>query len=149
MDTSILDKLQRGITTPSAEATRSIAAEFARAIPPDRVLAIHGTLGVGKTTFVQGLANGFGITEHVTSPTFTVYNLHRGTERLLAHLDAYRLESSEQLDALMLEDFLQSPWCLAVEWPENISDWLPKNTLHLSLGIEANGNHSIQLWPTR
>jgi tRNA threonylcarbamoyladenosine biosynthesis protein TsaE len=58
---------------------------------PDATVALHGDLGAGKTTWVQGLAQGFGITEPVTSPTFTIYTLHRGGNRMLAHLDAYRL----------------------------------------------------------
>ena len=145
MALSICDKLRTGVIARSAEETRRIAEAFALQLPPDVTLALHGTLGVGKTTFVQGLARGFGITEHVTSPTFTIYNLHRGSRRLLVHLDAYRLESAAQLETLLLEDFLLSPWCLAVEWPEKIAGWLPAQTWHLTLGIEAQEHHSIRL----
>src|SRR5437867_4072148 len=130
---TILDKLRAGVTTGSAAATQALAAEFAAALPPDATLALHGDLGVGKTTFVQGLARGFGVTDAVTSPTFTIFTLHRGT-RTLVHLDAYRLGYAAQLDALMLDDFLVSPYCLAVEWPENIASWLPPGALHLDLG---------------
>jgi tRNA threonylcarbamoyladenosine biosynthesis protein TsaE len=60
------------------------------------------------------------------------------------HLDAYRLESAEQVDALLLDDFLVSPYCLAVEWPENIASWLPGDAWHFELGI-AGERHSIRL----
>lgn len=144
MATSISDKFRAGAVTSSADETRALAAEFAAALPPDTTLALHGNLGVGKTTFVQGLARGLGIREPVTSPTFSIYTLHRGPTNLL-HLDAYRLENAQQVEDLLLADFLVSPWCMAVEWPEKIAAWLPANTLHLELGITAGEKHTIRL----
>ncbi|MGH7944083.1 MAG: tRNA (adenosine(37)-N6)-threonylcarbamoyltransferase complex ATPase subunit type 1 TsaE [Opitutaceae bacterium] len=132
------------MTTGSAHETRELAAEFARALPPDSALALHGNLGVGKTTFVQGLARGLGVAEPVTSPTFNIFTLHRGPTNLL-HLDAYRLETSQQVEDLLLADFMTSPWCLAVEWPEKIADWLPAGTLHLELGIMPDERHTLRL----
>ncbi len=141
---SIFAELRAGATTASAEETRALAARFAAALPPDTVLALHGDLGVGKTTFVQGLAAGFGIREAVTSPTFNIFTLHRGPVTLL-HLDAYRLDRPEQLEDLLLEDFMVSPWCLAVEWPERVASWLPAGTLHLDLGITTGERHTVRL----
>lgn len=142
---SIFAKLRAGVTTSSAEETHALARELAAALPPDTTLALHGDLGVGKTTFVQGLARGLGITEPVTSPTFNIFTLHRGGGRTLVHLDAYRLENEHQIDALMLEDFLVSPWCLAVEWPSKIAAWIPKDALHLDLGITPDQRHTVRL----
>ena len=141
---SVLEQFRAGFTTSSAEESRALAAQFAGALPPDSTLALHGNLGVGKTTFVQGLARGFGIHETVTSPTFNIFTLHRGRVNLL-HLDAYRLESAQQVEDLLLSDFMVSPWCLAVEWPEKIADWLPANTWHLDLGITPDERHTIRL----
>jgi len=141
---SIFAELRAGATTASAEETRALAARLAAALPPDTVLALHGDLGVGKTTFVQGLAAGFGIREAVTSPTFNIFTLHRGPVTLL-HLDAYRLDRPEQLEDLLLEDFMVSPWCLAVEWPERVAAWLPAGTLHLDLGITTGERHTVRL----
>ena len=141
---NICDRLRAGVVTPSAEATRALAEELARALPADCTLALHGDLGVGKTTFVQGLARGLGVGEPVTSPTFNLFTLHRGRTTLL-HLDAYRIESAQQVEDLLLADFMVSPWCLAVEWPEKIADWLPKDTLHLDLGIADTQRHTIRL----
>lgn len=142
---TILGRLRVGITTASADETRALAAELASVLPVDATLALHGNLGVGKTTFVQGLARGLGCHEPVTSPTFTIYTLHRSAARLLVHLDAYRLAGGAQLEELMLDDFLVSPYCLAVEWPERIADWLPADTWHLELGIVAGERHTIRL----
>jgi tRNA threonylcarbamoyladenosine biosynthesis protein TsaE len=144
---NIFDKLRAGPRTASAAETQALAAEFAAALPADTTLALHGDLGVGKTTFVQGLARGFGIEAAVTSPTFTVFTLYRGP-RTLVHLDAYRLEHEAQIESLMLEDFLTTPYCLAVEWPEKIAGWLPGNTLHLTLGIASAGHHTVKLHGT-
>ncbi len=142
---NIFAKLREGVTTSSAEETHALASALAAALPPDSTLALHGDLGVGKTTFVQGLAIGLGVTEPVTSPTFNIFTLHRGAPRTLVHMDAYRLESDRQFDALMLEDFLVSPWCLAVEWPEKIAAWIPANALHLDLGITPAQHHTVRL----
>jgi tRNA threonylcarbamoyladenosine biosynthesis protein TsaE len=141
---SILTTLRSGVTTATAEETRELAAALATALPPDTTLALHGDLGVGKTTFVQGLARGLGVTEAVTSPTFNIFTVHRGPTTLI-HLDAYRLQSAREIEDLLLDDFLTPPWILAVEWPERIADWLPAGTLHLELGIAPDETHTLRL----
>lgn len=145
MATSISTKLRAGVTTDSAEATRALAAEFAASLPPDTTLALHGDMGVGKTTFVQGLAQGLGVHEHVTSPTFAIYSVYHGAGRTLVHLDAYRLENAGQLEALLLDEFLVSPWVLAVEWPDRVPGWVPAAALHLTLAIVDGDKHHVQL----
>lgn len=132
------------MTTTTAEETRSLAAELGAALPADSVLALHGDLGVGKTTFVQGLGRGLGVAGNVTSPTFNIFTLHRGKINLL-HLDAYRLESPREVESLLLEDFMEPPWCLAVEWPEKVADWLPARALHLDLSIRPGPTHHVRL----
>jgi tRNA threonylcarbamoyladenosine biosynthesis protein TsaE len=145
MATSISGRLRAGVRTVTAEETRAIAAAWAAELPADSTVALHGDLGVGKTTWVQGLAEGFGIDGPVTSPTFTIYTIHQGMHRMLAHLDAYRLGSADEARDLLLEEYLVSPWCLAVEWPERVPGWIPEDALHLDLDIEVDGLHSIRL----
>lgn len=142
---SLLDELRTGRTTASAAETQTIARQLAAMLPADTTVALHGNLGVGKTTFVQGLAHGFGIREPVTSPTFNIYAIHRGPTRTLIHLDAYRLENARQAEDLLLEDFLITPWCLAIEWPEKIAAWIPSDAFHLELGIDVHEHHTIRL----
>ena len=144
MATSIFDRLRAGVATATAEETRSLAAELGASLPAESVLALHGDLGVGKTTFVQGLARGLGVPGSVTSPTFNIFTLHRGKTNLL-HLDAYRLESAREVESLLLEDFMEPPWCLAVEWPEKVADWLPARALHLDLSIRPGPTHHVRL----
>jgi tRNA threonylcarbamoyladenosine biosynthesis protein TsaE len=145
VDTNITDRLRAGVATATAEETRAVAAEWAATLPADATVALHGDLGAGKTTWVQGLASGLGITDPVTSPTFTIYTLHQGPQRMLAHLDAYRLGSPEEAEALMIEEFLVSPWCLAIEWPERLQGWISPEAFHLDLDIAADGRHTIRL----
>ena len=141
---NIFDRLRSGIDTASANETVQVARELAGVLPDESVLALHGDLGSGKTTFVRGLAAAWGITGPVTSPTFTLVSLHRGV-RTLVHVDAYRMESPAAIDALMIEDFLVKPWCLAVEWPENTGDWLPLSALHLEFELLPDHHHALRL----
>lgn len=140
----IFAQLRTGVVTDSPEEMRALGERLAPALPPDTTLALHGDMGAGKTTFVQGLARGLGVTGAVTSPTFNIFHLYRGS-RTLVHLDAYRLETARQMSELMIEDFLTPPWCLAVEWPEKIAEWLPAGALRLALAIESPGRHRIVL----
>lgn len=140
----IIDQLKHGLSTYSDTATRAIATQLATHIPVDTVLALHGDLGVGKTTFVGGLAHAWGIKETITSPSYNLYTIYAG-DRQLIHFDAYRLSSEADLDALMIDDFLESPWCFAVEWPERIAPSLPESTWHLYLSIEHDAAHHLRL----
>ena len=137
-------KLIAGICSRSAAETEELAARIGAILPVDTVLALHGNLGAGKTTFVRGLARAWGIQEAITSPTFNLYTIYKG-DRQLIHLDAYRLGSGADLDALMIEDFLQPPWCFAVEWPERIPDALPEDAWRLFLTINEDQSHQIRL----
>ncbi len=141
---SIIEQLTAGVTTSSAAATEALAGSLAVELPADRVLALHGDLGVGKTTFIRGLARAWAITEPVTSPTFNLYSIYQGSRQLI-HLDAYRLQSADDLDALMIDDFMRSPWCFAVEWPERIATAIPDEAWQLFLTITAQGEHHIRL----
>ena len=135
-----------GICSRSAVETEVLAARIGAILPVDTILALHGNLGAGKTTFVRGLARAWGIQESVTSPTFNLYTIYKG-ERQLIHLDAYRLDSGIDLNTLMIEDFLKPPWCFAVEWPERILEALPEDTWHFYLSINEDQSHQIRLKP--
>lgn len=140
----IIRKLHQGIKTGTAGETIQVARNLASFIPENTVIALHGDLGTGKTTFVKGLAQAWRISEPVTSPTFNLYTLYQGT-RQLVHLDAYRLSSVASMDALMIDSFLSEPWCIAVEWPERIIEELPENVWRLYLRIGSDKKHSICL----
>ncbi|RKX36387.1 MAG: tRNA (adenosine(37)-N6)-threonylcarbamoyltransferase complex ATPase subunit type 1 TsaE [Verrucomicrobia bacterium] len=141
---SIFDRLRSGLTTSSAAETHEVATAFGQMLPKDSQLALNGDLGSGKTTFVQGLARAWSIDDPITSPTFNIVNIYRGS-RTLVHVDAYRLDRPADMDALMVEDFLNSPYCLAVEWPEHTGDWLSQDHLTVRLVLMPDGRHSLTL----
>lgn len=131
---SIFDELRSGVVACTTAETQALAHRVAAELPVDRILALSGDLGAGKTTFVQGLAVAWGIQQPVTSPSFNICNLHHG-ERLLVHVDAYRLPNSDAWDGLMIEEFLISPWCLVIEWPESIGDRIPAGAQRIRFEI--------------
>lgn len=141
---SILEQLEAGIVSHSAEQTQEIARQLAAEIPEDHILTLRGDLGAGKTTFVKGLAEAWNIQEVVTSPTYTLYTIYEGDRQLL-HMDAYRMDSADAMESLMIEEFLKSPYCLAMEWPEKVEEWLPENAWHIYLEITPEHNHRIRL----
>lgn len=105
------------------------------------VLALHGDLGAGKTTFMQTLARELGVSDDVTSPTFVVmkqYDLIDQAWESLVHMDAYRLESTDELGPLRFAELLEMPdTVIAIEWAEKIADALPPHTLHLTFTLEG------------
>ena len=97
------------------------------------VICLQGDLGAGKTTFVQGIAQGWGSLDSVTSPTFILVNLYRGgDEARLFHMDAYRLDSAPEAEELDLDSMLsQGP--LLIEWPERMDGLVPSERLWVTL----------------
>ena len=134
----------QGIITHSAESTEELAKEFAQLLPADTTLALEGDLGVGKTTFVRGLVKGFGITEDITSPSFSLLNVYKG-KRMIFHVDAYRLTQASSFDDLMIWDAAVSPWNVIVEWPEKVATRLPRSLWKLKATILADGGHQFTL----
>lgn len=114
------------LVSHSPEQTKQFAATLARQLRGGDVIFLHGPLGSGKTTFVQGLARGLGVREYVQSPTFILLMEHRGmtaegTPVRLYHVDLYRLEETSELTTLGLEDCLDDPQGIVViEWAERL-----------------------------
>lgn len=143
--TDIIAQLERGLRSQSVAATEAAAAALAAQLGEQAVLALHGDLGAGKTSFVRGLARGWDIPGPITSPSFNLLNLYKGPQRTLAHVDAYRLQTPEQAEGLLLDDLLLPPWCLAVEWPEQFPQYRLHNAWVLQLSILRSGVHEIRL----
>ena len=110
--------------THSEGETEALGEALAKRLQPGTVIAFTGDLGAGKTAFTRGLARGLGVTERVTSPTFTVVNEYEGGRLPLFLFDMYRLGSSDELFGIGWEDYLARGGVCAVEWSENIADAL-------------------------
>ena len=94
------------ITTHSADETQALGQKLASRLAPGDVIAYFGDLGAGKTAFTRGLAQGLGITDPVTSPTYTIVNEYLSGRIPLFHFDMYRLSSSDELFDIGWEDYL-------------------------------------------
>lgn len=117
--------------THSEQETEQLGEQLAKKLKPGTVIAYEGDLGAGKTAFTRGLARGLGITERVTSPTYTIVNEYLGKIPLF-HFDMYRLSSSEELFDIGWEDYLERGGILAVEWSERVADAM-ENPLRISI----------------
>ena len=107
--------------THSPAETEELGCRLGRTLRPGTVVAYFGGLGMGKTAFTRGLAQGLGCRGRVTSPTFTIVNEYIG-ERELIHYDMYRLESADELFDIGWEDYLRRGAVCAVEWSEKVED---------------------------
>ena len=117
----------------SPEQTRSIGMRLGGALQAGDVVCLQGNLGAGKTTFVQGIAKGWGSLDSVSSPTFIIVNVYRRADQSqLFHMDAYRLDSTPEAEELDLDSMLaQGP--LLIEWPERINGLVPNERLWIQL----------------
>ena len=136
----------------------SLARRLVQANRPEQsrratIIALHGDLGAGKTTFVQGFMKALGVKHHVTSPTFlivrkyntpTTYDLRPTTYRNVYHLDLYRIQKPKELLDLGFKKILQDPHAIAlIEWPERIKKLLPKNTIWINFEHGKNEKERI------
>jgi len=119
--------------TNSEEETEALGARLAEKLRPGAVVAFTGDLGAGKTAFTRGLARGLGITERVTSPTFTIVNEYEGGRLPLFHFDMYRLGSADELFDIGWEDYLARGGVCAVEWSENVADALEGDAIPVKI----------------
>lgn len=108
----------------SERETMEFAKEYAKTLSAGDVVLLEGEMGAGKTVFVKGLAEGLGIDEEITSPTYAYMNDYGG---VLYHYDCYRLKSGAQAEALGLCDYFYAGGVCVIEWAQNIADVLPRN----------------------
>lgn len=125
----------------SPAETEDLGAALAERLKPGTVVAFSGDLGAGKTAFVRGMARGLGISERVTSPTFTIVNEYEGGRLPLFHFDMYRLGSSDELFDIGWEDYLVRGGVCAVEWSEIVSDAMEGDCIRVDI---RRGAHDSQ-----
>jgi tRNA threonylcarbamoyladenosine biosynthesis protein TsaE len=138
----------RSVFVRSLEETRLIASKLASTLKPGDVVSLNGELGAGKTAFVQGLASALGISETVTSPTFTImrqYPLVHATIPQLLHLDAYRLEGADALEELGLFELLESGAVAFVEWGDLVAGEFDDEALRISVDVDDNDVRTFRM----
>ena len=120
------------VTTHSQLETIELAENFESEKFPNMIICLDGELGSGKTVFTKGFANALGITETITSPTFTIIKEYEG-ELPLYHMDVYRLDN-ESCD-IGIEEYFQKGGVCIIEWSENIESILPKERLNIKIQV--------------
>jgi|Deesub1362A_J573_1020465.scaffolds.fasta_scaffold14306_2 tRNA threonylcarbamoyladenosine biosynthesis protein TsaE len=121
------------LTTQAAEETKRLGALLAPFLRPGDIIALRGDLGAGKTTFVQGVARGLGITRPVTSPSFILINEYPSTPPLF-HIDCYRLEDADaEARDIGLEDLLYDDGVCVIEWADRVATLLPPERIDITL----------------
>ena len=129
----ILDANSLDFFSRSAEQTRRTGIRLGGLLNRGDIICLSGDLGAGKTTLVQGIAQGWGSTDPVSSPTFILVNVYRRPDgQTLAHLDAYRLSSALEAEDLDLEPLMENG-PVVIEWPERIAEVLPRERMWVSM----------------
>lgn len=131
------------LNTASAAETEAAGAALAKTLSRGSVVLVRGDLGAGKTTFVRGACRGLGVTEPVTSPTFTIGQVYageagEGEELVVSHLDLYRLADLDAEDPSLIEDYFAPDRIVFLEWPEVADAPLERRASH-AVAIEHAG----------
>ncbi|MDQ4148957.1 MAG: tRNA (adenosine(37)-N6)-threonylcarbamoyltransferase complex ATPase subunit type 1 TsaE [Actinomycetota bacterium] len=135
------------VETRSPDETKRLAVSLAPVLVPGDMVVLSGDLGAGKTTFVQGLAVGLGITERVTSPTFILMKEYLGGRYPLMHLDIFRLGKIQDVIDLGYDEFLDPSYIVAIEWGHMVEALLPKDHLNVDLRHGGGDVRTITLTP--
>ena len=129
--------------TNSAAETRALGERLASGLQPGDTVILEGELGAGNSELARGIARGLGVTETVTSPSFTILNVYESGRCPLYHFDWYRLESEEELYELGMDEYLGGDGIAVVEWAERCPDAVPEDCIRIRL--EATGEETRQI----
>jgi len=133
------------VDTSTPAETEAAGAELAARLRPGDVVLVTGELGSGKTTFVRGASRALGVTDPVTSPTFTIAHIYDGGELEIAHLDLYRLLSLSGEDPGLLDDYLTPQRIGFVEWPEAAAPRLARVAARVSIEHLGEDRRGIEI----
>lgn len=132
------------ITINSIDEIAQAARDFKAGIGDHRVIAFHGEMGAGKTTFIKALCAEFGVTDNVASPTFAIINEYlTPSDETIYHFDLYRLETIADLQNIGAEDYFYSGNLCLIEWPDIAEPLLPGNTLHVTIAVLPDKTRKI------
>ncbi|HQO39698.1 MAG TPA: tRNA (adenosine(37)-N6)-threonylcarbamoyltransferase complex ATPase subunit type 1 TsaE [Spirochaetota bacterium] len=134
--------MKRVIESGSCAETLGIATELGRSASRGDIITLSGELGAGKTLFAGGIAAGMGIDGYITSPTFSLMDVHEGTIPLY-HFDLYRIEKPSELEELFFEEYWEGDGISVIEWPERAEGRLPRRVTAVT--IEYTGPESRRI----
>ncbi|MCD7854833.1 MAG: tRNA (adenosine(37)-N6)-threonylcarbamoyltransferase complex ATPase subunit type 1 TsaE [Clostridiales bacterium] len=118
--------------TKSPEETEKLGEKLAKSAKAGDIFCLSGDLGTGKTAFAKGFAKGLEITEHITSPTFTIINEYSGRLKLY-HFDVYRLEDEEELYGIGADEYFYGEGVCLIEWAELVKEAIPESAVWINI----------------
>ncbi len=121
------------IESHSPQETFAIGEQIGKEAQPGQVYTLIGDLGVGKTVFTQGVANGLGITEPVNSPTFTIVQIYEEGRMPFYHFDVYRIGDVEEMEEIGYEDCFYGEGICLIEWANLIEEILPEHYIRITI----------------
>lgn len=121
------------IETKNARETYEVGEKIGRRARPGQVYTLVGDLGVGKTVFTQGVAGGLGITEPVSSPTFTIIQEYEEGRLPFYHFDVYRIGCIEEMDEIGYEDYFYGKGICLIEWANLIEEIIPEDAISITI----------------
>ena len=134
------------IKIKSLDGIADAARQFIDAMGENKVFAMFGPMGVGKTTFVKAVCEILGVEDTITSPTFAIVNEYRtNTGDQIFHFDFYRIRKMEEVYDMGYEDYVYSGAVCFLEWPELIEELLPEDAVRVTLSEEEDGTRTITL----
>jgi tRNA threonylcarbamoyladenosine biosynthesis protein TsaE len=129
--------------TLNEQELRAYGRALGESLEPGTVLALVGDLGTGKTTLTKAIAEGLGIEEYVTSPTFTLINEYTGGRLPLYHFDVYRIDDPDEMNVLGYEEYFYGDGLTVVEWADKIWELLPEDARIIELSYGENESERI------
>ena len=136
--------MDRVIETNGAEETYALGKELGEQAAAGAVFTLNGDLGVGKTVFAQGFAEGLGITEAVNSPTFTILQVYEEGRLPLYHFDVYRIEDPEEMYEVGFDDYLYGQGVCLIEWAEQVAELLPQKRTEITIEKDLTKDFSYR-----
>lgn len=131
------------VITHSPEETIKTAEKIGSLLKAGDMIAYKGGLGAGKTTFTRGIANGLGLGDCVSSPTFALVNEYRGKNITLYHFDMYRIQTEDGLETTGFFDYPFEDNIAVIEWSENIAEFLPENIIYITINTIGENDREI------
>ena len=131
------------VITHSPEETSKTAEKIGSVLKAGDMIAYKGGLGAGKTTFTRGIANGLGLGDCVSSPTFALVNEYRGKNITLYHFDMYRIQTEDGLETTGFFDYPFEDNIAVIEWSENIAEFLPENIIYITINTIGENDREI------
>jgi tRNA threonylcarbamoyladenosine biosynthesis protein TsaE len=112
----------------------------------NKILLFYGEMGVGKTTLIKEILNQLGVKDNVSSPTFSIVNEYATKKKeLIYHFDFYRIENEEEAMDMGIEEYFYSNNLCLIEWPNNVENLLPLNTVSVNITMKSNQQRTIEL----